>query len=73
MTEKHLKALTYTDRDVGRPLIVILTGNHSFTNELESELAFKAQHVSVGEASSLSESIQRDAGIPATFLVNFCR
>lgn len=73
MIEKRLAALTYTDGNVSRPLIVILTGNHSFANELESELAFKAQHVSVGEAPALSESVQRDAGIPATFLVNFCR
>lgn len=65
-------ALTYTDGDVSRPLIVILTGNHSLADELEPELAFESQYVSVGETAALSEPVQGDARVPAAFFINFC-
>lgn len=43
----YQNALTYADGDVCRPLVVILTGYHLLPYELEANLAFKAQDISI--------------------------
>jgi len=67
------RLLTDADGDVGRPLVVVLTGYCFLSNELKSKLALKAQHVTIQETISISHSIQRGAWVPTALLVDFYR
>ena len=68
-----MNILTYANRNISRPLVIVLAGNHSFPDDFKSKLAFKAQHVAIQKPTALLIPIERCAWVTTTLFFYLCR
>lgn len=66
------KELTNTAGFLGRPLVVLLTGNVLLPNQLKCRQALKEQSVPMTKTCPLSFAISWDSRISTAALFNFC-
>ena len=71
---KQGQSLSLTDAAglLGRPLVVLLTGDVPFPHQLEGRQTVKVQPVPVTEAGPFPLAVGGDAGVPAAALVDLC-
>lgn len=65
--------LTDTTGFLGRPLVVLLTGDVLLPHQLEGGQTLKVESLPVTKTCALPFAISWDSGVSATALVNFCR
>lgn len=63
--------LTYAYGDVCWPLIVVLAGDCSLSNQLEAKLALESEDSAVGKAVPFSYSVERSSRVATTLFVYF--
>lgn len=68
-----MRRLTDAAGLLGRPLVVLLTGDVLLPHQLEGGQALEVQPVSVAETRPLPLAVGWDPGVAAAALFDFCR